>query len=122
MPNSYDLIVLGSGPGGYIAAIRAAQLGLKTAKRTTNSLKSMIGHSLAAAGSMAVLASVLQIKNNFIHASINCEELHPEIADLIDDTSIPHKTILDKEVNTVIQASFGFGDTNAAIVLRKLDS
>ncbi len=31
MPNSYDLIVLGSGPGGYIAAIRAAQLGMKTA-------------------------------------------------------------------------------------------
>src|SRR5690349_21262455 len=30
-PNSYDLIVLGSGPGGYVAAIRAAQLGLKTA-------------------------------------------------------------------------------------------
>ena len=31
MSNSYDLIVLGSGPGGYVAAIRAAQLGLKTA-------------------------------------------------------------------------------------------
>ncbi len=31
MPKSYDLIVLGSGPGGYVAAIRAAQLGLKTA-------------------------------------------------------------------------------------------
>jgi len=31
MPESYDLIVLGSGPGGYVAAIRAAQLGLKTA-------------------------------------------------------------------------------------------
>ena len=31
MPNSYDLIVLGSGPGGYVAAIRASQLGLKTA-------------------------------------------------------------------------------------------
>ena len=28
---SYDLIVLGSGPGGYVAAIRASQLGLKTA-------------------------------------------------------------------------------------------
>ncbi len=27
----YDLIILGSGPGGYVAAIRAAQLGLKTA-------------------------------------------------------------------------------------------
>lgn len=29
--NSYDLIVIGGGPGGYVAAIRAAQLGLKTA-------------------------------------------------------------------------------------------
>src|SRR3982751_5098261 len=31
MAERYDLIVLGSGPGGYVAAIRAAQLGLKTA-------------------------------------------------------------------------------------------
>lgn len=31
MPTTYDLIILGSGPGGYVAAIRAAQLGLKTA-------------------------------------------------------------------------------------------
>ncbi len=31
MPSSFDLIVIGSGPGGYVAAIRAAQLGLKTA-------------------------------------------------------------------------------------------
>src|SRR5215213_3392472 len=31
MPDQYDLIVLGSGPGGYVAAIRGAQLGLKTA-------------------------------------------------------------------------------------------
>ena len=31
MANSYDVIIIGSGPGGYVAAIRAAQLGLKTA-------------------------------------------------------------------------------------------
>ncbi|CAN5759730.1 hypothetical protein BH11PSE6_BH11PSE6_27710 [soil metagenome] len=31
MADSFDLIILGSGPGGYVAAIRAAQLGLKTA-------------------------------------------------------------------------------------------
>ena len=31
MPDSFDLVVLGGGPGGYVAAIRAAQLGLKTA-------------------------------------------------------------------------------------------
>src|SRR6202171_1208770 len=29
--NNFDLIVIGGGPGGYVAAIRAAQLGLKTA-------------------------------------------------------------------------------------------
>ena len=28
---SYDLAILGAGPGGYVAAIRAAQLGMKTA-------------------------------------------------------------------------------------------
>ncbi|HZB62919.1 MAG TPA: FAD-dependent oxidoreductase, partial [Microvirga sp.] len=31
MANQYDIIVIGGGPGGYVAAIRAAQLGLKTA-------------------------------------------------------------------------------------------
>src|SRR5580700_2698705 len=31
MPDSYDLVVIGGGPGGYVAAIRAAQLGMKTA-------------------------------------------------------------------------------------------
>lgn len=31
MSNSYDVIIIGSGPGGYVTAIRAAQLGFKTA-------------------------------------------------------------------------------------------
>ena len=39
MTASYDLIVIGTGPGGYVCAIRAAQLGLKVAvveKRATH--------------------------------------------------------------------------------------
>src|SRR3984893_1519570 len=38
MPDSFDVIVIGSGPGGYVCAIRAAQLGMKVAcveKRAT---------------------------------------------------------------------------------------
>ena len=31
MAERYDLIVIGTGPGGYVCAIKAAQLGLKTA-------------------------------------------------------------------------------------------
>src|SRR6266853_775229 len=31
MPQSFDVVVIGGGPGGYVAAIRAAQLGLTTA-------------------------------------------------------------------------------------------
>ncbi|MET0413261.1 MAG: FAD-dependent oxidoreductase, partial [Polyangiaceae bacterium] len=31
METSFDLAVVGAGPGGYVAAIRAAQLGLKVA-------------------------------------------------------------------------------------------
>ena len=31
MSDAYDLVVIGGGPGGYVAAIRAAQLGMKTA-------------------------------------------------------------------------------------------
>ena len=31
MSTQYDLIVIGSGPGGYVSAIRASQLGMKTA-------------------------------------------------------------------------------------------
>ena len=31
MSATYDVVIIGSGPGGYVAAIRAGQLGLKTA-------------------------------------------------------------------------------------------
>src|SRR5271169_5588384 len=31
MPDRYDVVIIGAGPGGYVAAIRAAQLGFKTA-------------------------------------------------------------------------------------------
>ena len=36
--NEYDLIVIGSGPGGYVTSIRASQLGLKTARVEKESL------------------------------------------------------------------------------------
>jgi len=83
-----------------------------------NSLKSMTGHCLAAAGSIESVAAVLQIVHGFIFPTINCEDLHPEILGMINSASIPQK-IKHQEVNTVIKASFGFGDVNACIVFQK---
>lgn len=85
-----------------------------------NSLKSMVGHCLSAAGSIESVASVLQIKHGFIFPNINCEDLHPEIITLIDEEKIPQKA-MNKEVNVVAKASFGFGDVNGCIIFKKFD-
>jgi 3-oxoacyl-(acyl-carrier-protein) synthase len=83
-----------------------------------NSLKSMVGHCLAAAGSIESVAAVLQLKENFIFPSINCEDVHPRIAELIDINKIPNKVIY-QDVNVVAKASFGFGDVNACVIFKK---
>ena len=83
-----------------------------------NSLKSMVGHCLSAAGSIESVASVLQIYHDFIFPNINCEDLNPEITALISGTKIPLK-IIEKEINIVAKASFGFGDVNGCIIFKK---
>jgi 3-oxoacyl-(acyl-carrier-protein) synthase len=83
-----------------------------------NSLKSMIGHCLSAAGAIESVASVLQIYHNFIFPNINCEDLKAEITDLISVEKIPQK-LIEKEVNIVAKASFGFGDVNGCILFKK---
>ena len=83
-----------------------------------NSLKSMVGHCLAAAGSMESVATVLEIKEQFVFPNINCEDVHPDILALIDTQCIP-KTLLQKEINIAIKASFGFGDVNGCVIFKK---
>lgn len=83
-----------------------------------NSLKSMVGHCLSASGSIECVASLLQVKNDFIFGNLNVEDLHPEIEKLIDPDKIPQK-LISKEINTLVKASFGFGDVNACIVFKK---
>jgi 3-oxoacyl-[acyl-carrier-protein] synthase II len=83
-----------------------------------NSLKSMIGHSLSAAGSIESVASILQIVHGFVHPNINLEDPNPEIADLISLDQLPVKMI-KKEVNIVAKANFGFGDVNSCLIISK---
>jgi len=83
-----------------------------------NSLKSLVGHCLAASGSIESVATVLQLKNNFVFGNINCKDLHPEIEQLIPREKIPTKT-LHKPIKIAAKASFGFGDVNACIIFKK---
>jgi len=83
-----------------------------------NSIKSQIGHCLAAAGAIESVASVMQIKEQFVFPNINCEDVHPEIKDLISVDKIPTK-LIEKEINIVAKASFGFGDVNACVIFKK---
>ncbi|MEO8773943.1 MAG: beta-ketoacyl-[acyl-carrier-protein] synthase family protein [Gelidibacter sp.] len=83
-----------------------------------NSLKSMVGHCLAAAGSIESVATVLQLKEQFVFPNINCEDVHPEILEWIDEEKIPRQMI-KKELTIAAKASFGFGDVNACIIFKK---
>ncbi|MBT8243647.1 MAG: beta-ketoacyl-[acyl-carrier-protein] synthase family protein [Winogradskyella sp.] len=83
-----------------------------------NSTKSMVGHCLAAAGAIECLASVIQLKEQFVAPNINCEDLHPEIEALVNREQIPTQK---KELNfdVIAKASFGFGDVNACVLFKR---
>lgn len=86
-----------------------------------NSLKSMVGHCLSAAGSIECVAALLQMHHDFIAPNLNCEDLNPEITALISSSRIPQKA-RPHPIRILAKASFGFGDVNACIIFKKLIS
>jgi len=86
---------------------------------TITSTKSMIGHALGAAGAIEAVAAIQMVNGGFVHASMNCEDVHPQIEPYA--ASIPHETLEKPDLRTLVKAGFGFGDVNAAIVLRRCE-
>lgn len=84
-----------------------------------NSLKGMTGHCLSASGSIECVASVLQMNKDFIFGNVNCNDLHPDILNLISSKSVPLETI-EYPVKILAKASFGFGDVNAVVIFRSM--
>jgi 3-oxoacyl-(acyl-carrier-protein) synthase len=82
-----------------------------------NSTKSLIGHCLGAAGAIESVATVLQIYKGFLHPSINCEDVHPDIAEFA--AKIPHQCMEFPDVKIIAKAGFGFGDVNSCIIFKK---
>jgi len=83
-----------------------------------NSFKSSVGHCLAAAGSIELVGSVLQLQHQQVFKNNNISSLHPEIAGLIEASKVPLQTI-DLKMEIMLKASFGFGDVNACVVLKR---
>ncbi|AJJ22776.1 beta-ketoacyl-ACP synthase I [Yersinia enterocolitica] len=79
-----------------------------------SSTKAMTGHSLGAAGVHEAIFSLLMVEHGFIAPSINIENLDEQAAGMNIVTE-PTK----RELNTVMSNSFGFGGTNATLVMRK---
>ncbi|QCK84644.1 beta-ketoacyl-ACP synthase I [Phreatobacter aquaticus] len=80
--------------------------------------KSLTGHSLGATGVQEAIYSLLMMNNSFICESAHIEELDPEVADM----PIVRKRIDNAQLGCVLSNSFGFGGTNATIVLKHVDA
>lgn len=80
------------------------------------STKSMIGHGLGAAGGLECVAAVLQLREGFVHGSMNCEDVHPELLPFAK--SIVHET-RNVAPRIVAKSSFGFGDVNGCLIFKK---
>lgn len=80
------------------------------------STKSLSGHALGAAGVNEAIYTILMMENNFIAASANIETLDPAAEGL----NIVRERIDNVKIETALSNSFGFGGTNASLVLSKI--
>ena len=78
--------------------------------------KSLSGHSLGAAGVQEAIYALLMMQGDFIAGSAHIEELDPDFADM----PIVRETRDNAGLNTVMSNSFGFGGTNATLVMRRV--
>lgn len=79
-----------------------------------NSTKSMMGHLLGAAGAVECIAVLMQMQEGFIHPTINLEESDPELD--LDYTP----TLKEKQIETAISNSLGFGGHNTSLVIQRV--
>jgi len=104
-----------STPVGDVAESRAVREVFGAKAPAISSTKSLSGHSLGAAGVQEAIYCMLMMEGNFIAGSVNIDEIDPEIADL----PIQRTTVENAKLDTVMSNSFGFGGTNATLVLKR---
>ncbi len=105
-----------STPVGDITELKAIKGAFKNEIPKISSTKSLSGHPLGAASVHEAIYSLIMMKNNFIAASANVNEMDE------DAKKFPIVTKVEKNVqlNSVMSNSFGFGGTNATLVFEKV--
>ena len=103
-----------STPVGDVAEINAIKTLFTSEQPMISSTKSMTGHSLGATGAHEAIYSIMMINENFIAPSINIESLcdDAEGLDIVTETR-------NISINNVLSNSFGFGGTNASLVISR---
>jgi 3-oxoacyl-[acyl-carrier-protein] synthase II len=86
-------------------------------KLAMSSTKSAIGHLLGAAGAVEAIYATLAIRDNIAPPTLNLD--HPSVETAVD--LVPHKA-RKREINIALSNSFGFGGTNASLVLRRMSA
>jgi len=83
-------------------------------KMAVSSTKSMTGHLLGAAGAVELIATLMTLQNQVIHPTINYEHPDPDCdLDYVPDLA------RTAAVDLALSNSFGFGGTNAALVVKR---
>jgi 3-oxoacyl-[acyl-carrier-protein] synthase-1 len=106
-----------AGDGPEIDAIRRV-FGAGDDCPPISATKSLTGHSLGAVGAQEAIYCLLMMKNGFLCESAHIDELDPAFADM----PILRDRRDGVEVNTALSNSFGFGGTNASLVLQRYDA
>ena len=105
-----------STPLGDEIELRAVErlMGNRVDGLTMSSTKSSVGHLLGAAGAVEAIFSILAMRDNICPPTLNLD--NPSVETRVD--LVPH-VAKKKEINTVLSNSFGFGGTNASLVMRR---
>jgi 3-oxoacyl-[acyl-carrier-protein] synthase II len=108
-----------STPLGDEVELRAVErlVGNAAGHISMSSTKSSIGHSLGAAGTVEAIFCLLAIRDQVVPPTINLD--NPSVATAID--LVPHQA-RKRLVNIALSNSFGFGGTNASLILRRMDA
>ena len=122
----YDVIVIGSGPGGYVAAIRCAQLGLKTAIVEKYNTLGGTCLNVGCIPSKALLDSsehFYNAKHTFADHGIQTGEIKADLPQMIarknkvvEQTCSGVKYLMDKNKIEVLEGIGSFKDKNIVIV------